>query len=363
MLPRWFDAHLDLACLAALGRDMAGSLAHARVPWPPASVTLPALRDGHVTRFLATIFTEADGTDPGVSYPAGDAAAAHAAGVSQLEIYHAWQRAGLVQIEGVRGCTGERVKNTTPLRCSLLMECADPIKEPSQLAWWAARGVVAVGMAWGRGSRFAAGNSQDPATDPGVTPLGRDLVREMDRLNIVHDASHLSDKALDDLFSLTNATVIASHSNCRSLVARADIAHADLPESLRAHPHAQRIALQRHLADSTIREIARRGGVIGLNLYSPFLIPGAVRSRRATIDEALAHVDHVCTLAGHTRAVGLGSDMDGGFSGACLPEGINAPSDLRLLADGLVQRGWKRDDIENFTWRNWERVLAPPPLL
>ena len=124
-------------------------------------------------------------------------------------------------------------------------------------------------------------------------------------------------------------------------------------ESLRGSGNAAEIVLQRHLSDGAIKEIARRGGVIGLNLYSPFLIPGALRSRRATVAEAVAHVDHICTIVGHTRAVGLGSDMDGGFSGAMLPEGINGPRDLGLLLDGLRAMGWKDDDLARFTSRNW----------
>lgn len=345
MPTHWFDAHLDLACIAAMGRDMTKPLAQATTPWPPASVTLDSLREGHVTRFLATIFTEAGGNDPGVSYPPGDAAAAHEAGVSQLQTYQSWHRVGLVHIDGTQQWGGDEVsrsQTTAPLRCSLLMECADPIRVPAELSWWVERGVRSIGLAWGNGSRYAAGNTQDPATDPGLTPMGRELVREMDRLHVVHDVSHLSDRALDDLLAATNKPVIASHSNCRSLIAR-----QPLP------PGAPKTTLQRHLADDTIREIARRGGVIGLNLYSPFLIPGALRTRRATVDEAMTHVEHICTLAGHTSAVGLGSDMDGGFSGAMLPEGIDRPSDLSRLVDAFSARGWSDEDIERFAWKNW----------
>lgn len=78
MLMGWFDAHLDLACLAAMGaiwpRPSAMAVAASMGPWPPASVTLDSLRRGGVTRFLlGTIFTEAGGTDAGVSYAIGDA--------------------------------------------------------------------------------------------------------------------------------------------------------------------------------------------------------------------------------------------------------------------------------------------------
>ncbi len=349
---------------------MAGPLDPAKGPWPPASVTLGSLRAGGVTRLLATIFTEAGGTDVGVSYAAGDAAGAHAAGVWQLETYQSWQRAGLIAIEGVggrmvgvpegdaKGERGARPMGGAALRCSLLMECADPIREPGELAWWVERGVRAIGLAWGRGSRYAPGNGEDPATDPGLLPSGRELVREMDRLRVVHDASHLSDRALADLLAATSRPVVATHSNCRSIIAGEPLLEEAVPETLRAHPDGARIALQRHLTDEAIIEIARRGGVIGLNLYSAFLIPGAVRSRRATIDEAVAHVDHICKLVGHTRAVGLGSDMDGGFSAATLPEGIDTPSDLPKLLEALHALGWSDEDLERFAWKNWSDFWA-----
>ncbi len=357
MLMRWFDAHLDLACLAAMGRDMAAPVAASMGPWPPASVTLDSLRRGGVTRFLGTIFTEAGGTDAGVSYAIGDAEGAHAAGIAQLATYQAWENPGLLRLEGL-GSEGTKSSREAALRCSLLMECADPIREPGELGWWVERGVVAIGLAWGRGSRYAAGNMQDPATDPGLTPMGRELVRGMDEIGVVHDIAHLSDNALADLLAATDRPVIASHSNCRAIIASEGLTPECIPESLRAHPDGARITLQRHLTDETIREVARRGGVIGLNLYSAFLIPGAVRSRRATVHEAVAHVDHICELVGHTRAVGLGSDMDGGFSGACLPDGVQTPSDLGLLLDALRELGWSDDDLERFAWRNWSEFFA-----
>lgn len=340
-----------------MGRDMSLPVAPTMGPWAPASVTLESLRRGGVTGFLGTIFTEAGGSDAGVSYAVGDAEGAHAAGRAQLATYQAWEKGGLVELCGL-GSGGAVSEPGAALRCSLLMECADPIREPGELAWWVERGVVAIGLAWGRGSRYAAGNMQDPATDPGLTPMGRELVRGMDELGVVHDIAHLSDTALADLLAATDTPVIASHSNCRAIVASEALPSEFIPESLRGHPDGARITLQRHLTDDTIREVARRGGVIGLNLYSPFLIPGAVRSRRATVHEAVAHLDHICELVGHTRAVGLGSDMDGGFSGACLPEGVETPSDLVLLLEGLRELGWSEDDIERFAFRNWSEFFA-----
>jgi membrane dipeptidase len=161
----------------------------------------------------------------------------------------------------------------------------------------------------------------------------------MDRLAIIHDQSHLSDAATDDLFEATDRVVIASHSNCRAITDPTGVN-------------------ERHLTDATIREIARRGGVIGLNLFSVFLVPGGRRGVRASVDQALAHVEHVCSLVGHTKAVGLGSDMDGGLSTDALPQGIDEPSGLMLLAEGLAQRGWTDDALRAFMHGNWARVVG-----
>lgn len=324
--PDWFDSHLDLACLERLGRDMlAADPARCDKPWPPCAVTLPSLGAGRVRWCLATIFIEADGTDA-VGYPAGDAPAAAARGREQLDVYRAWADRGLV-----RRWTVAADSPDAPLHMGLLVEGADPIAQPSELSWWVAQGVVAVGLAWAKSSRYAGGNTTD---DP-LTPLGEAMIREMDRLGVVHDLSHLSDRSLARLLELTDRPVIASHSNCRVLI--------DVDDQVR----------QRHLTDATIREISRRKGMIGVNVFSPFIIPGALRTRRATLVEWASHVDRICDLQGTRSCVGLGTDMDGGFSAAMMPEGVDAPLHLDRLSDTLGARGWSDDEIAGFRSGNW----------
>ncbi len=361
----WFDAHLDLAYLAVNGRDMLAPLNRDARPHPPAAVTLPALADGNVRFILATIFTEAGGKGP-EGYPAGDAERAHRVGRAQLEVYEAWRdrahialgfRAALRPDPGVgeiRAGLGasevvappiERLVAREPrspsLRAGILVECADPIGGPDELPWWVERGVVAVGLTWARGSRYAAGNAEPSCSSGvGLTDLGRDMVRRMDDLGVVHDASHLSDRALDGLFSLTDRPVIASHSNSRTLMGDGD---------------------QRHLTDAAIREIGRRGGVVGLNLARNFIRPGIRREDpqdRPSIDDAVRHVEHAAEIMGHRRGVGLGSDLDGGLTASDLPAGIEAPSDFIKIADALSARGWPDADTEAFAWKNWARFFA-----
>src|SRR5215207_8868304 len=94
---KWFDAHLDLACLAENGRDMTMRPEECDRPWPPASVTFPSLAAGGIADCLGTIFIEADGDDA-VRYPAGDAQAAHEAGLRQVGWYERWGEAGLIRL-------------------------------------------------------------------------------------------------------------------------------------------------------------------------------------------------------------------------------------------------------------------------
>ncbi len=357
--PIWFDAHLDLACLAVNRRDMLAPLpadTSAIGPFAPASVTLPELAAGNVRFALATVFTEPDGNDA-VAYPAGDASRAHAVGRAQLEVYLTWRDMGLLSMDlpaclriepgigEIRGGMGvasvvpvplERriARLISTLHIGILIEGADPIRTPDELSWWKERGACAVGLAWAKQSRYAGGNT----TDLGITDLGRALVREIDRLGLVHDASHLSDRAFGELLGLTDRRIIASHSNCRAIV---DPSGAN----------------QRHLTDDQIQAIVARGGIIGLNLFSKFLRPPG-KDGRATIDETIAHVERVCDLAGSRAHIGLGSDADGGFSMLALPEGIDRPRHFSKLTEALSSRGWSDEEVAGFAWKNWAQFWS-----
>ncbi len=396
----FFDSHLDLAYLAVNKRDMLATLPEleksaANLPHPPAAVTLPSLAPhantfGGVRLALGTIFTEPVASAALAiapeKYPSHDADAAHRAGRAQLEAYLTWRDQGHINLSlrdllrsdsgtgDIRGGMGvaepvppspERLlarlgnrrpgphvasassgqatqsSEPQPLTVGILIENADPIRSPDELEWWRERGVVAIGMAWIHQSRYAGGN----ATSHGLSDLGRDLVRRMDALRIVHDASHLSDRAFSELIECARGPVMASHSNCRALL-------ADPSE-------------QRHLSDAQIRAIVERpapanqvpGGIIGLNLFSRFLDTTAHDSGRASIESCVRHVEHVCEISGDLLHVGLGSDMDGGFPSSRLPAAIDRPEHLPRLLDALINRGWTDADLRSFAFGNWTRFF------
>ena len=321
-----FDAHLDLAYLDVNRRDLTLPLdklgPETTGPHPPAAITLPELRAASVRWALGTVFTEAGGDGP-EGYEPMDVEAAVLAGKEQVSVYRRWAEEAHITIAN-HGRFDPEPADTDPIQIGILVENADPIRTPDELDWWVAEGVVAIGLCWGKQSRYAAGNSCEP--ELGLTPMGVEMLEAMHAVSVVCDLSHLSQRATDE-----------AHSNCRALLG------GDGAKNW-----------QRHLSDEAITEIARRGGVIGLNLAQWFLKPGVTDdSPRPTIADALAHIEHICELTGSKQHAALGTDMDGGFSGKQLCEGIEKPTDLHKLFDGLRERGWTDDELQGLASRNW----------
>lgn len=158
----------------------------------------------------------------------------------------------------------------------------------------------------------------------GLTALGRAVVRRMEDLGMVIDASHLSEASFWDLLETARGPVIASHSNAWAL-----------------HPHP------RNLTDAQLRAIAQRGGVVGVNFYPGFL--GA-----ASLDRVLDHIEHLAAVMGADH-VALGSDFDGIPQA---PEGLEDASKLPNLAAGLRARGHAPQQIHKILGGNALRVFG-----
>ncbi len=318
---RWIDGHLDLAYLALAGRDLTRPVEDAKT----GCLCLPALRDAGFDVVLGTLYTEKGAPDKPYGYASSeDLDGAERAGLAELEVYESLEEAGEIRI--VR-TADDLDQDTGVLKLVVLMESADPIRSPDHARMWFERGLRMVGMTWGSGSRYAGGNSH-----PGpLTPAGRDLVAALDDLGIVHDISHLADRSAEDLFTISTGPVVASHSNCRALLADNE----------------------RHIPDTFLREIGQRGGIVGLNLYTLFL----AADRRATVDDAIPHLLHAAEVMGHRGGVGLGSDTDGGFAPPDLPEGLDHPAKFGALADALTRVGWSAAEVAGFTHGNWLRFL------
>ncbi|MGI9015433.1 MAG: dipeptidase [Phycisphaerales bacterium] len=325
----WVDGHLDLAMNGVTGIDMTQPVLRDG----ERSISLPDLTAANVTIAFATIFTERSAPQFPYGYAdSSDRAGAFAAGLRQLEYYETLETAGHICIIRSRADLGEAVAREgghPRLNIILLMEGADPIRTPDDVQTWRERGVRIVGLTWARGSRYAAGNAE-----PGpLSSEGRELISALDACNMIHDCSHLADEALAGLLECATGSVIASHSNCRAL----------LPGDN-----------QRHLTDAAITAIALRKGVIGINLFSKFLADG----RRATVQDVVAHIQHIEAVAGSRGCIALGSDADGGFPARDLPVGLDHPELLPNLADALrTDAGWSEAEIRNFASGNWVGFL------
>lgn len=180
----------------------------------------------------------------------------------------------------------------------------------------------------------------------GLTDLGRQVVAEMNRLGMMVDISHVSDKTFRDVIDFSKAPPIASHSSCRSL--------ANVP---------------RNMTDEMIVALAKKGGVVQINFNCGFLSQAsatayAAEKRRtgsktpqkefpATLADVVEHIDHVVKIAG-IGAVGIGSDFDGV---TCTPTGIEDVSKFPNLTRALLEKGYKPDDIRKLYGGNTLRLM------
>jgi membrane dipeptidase len=206
----------------------------------------------------------------------------------------------------------------------------------------------------------------------GLSPFGKKVVEEMNRLGMMVDVSHVSDKTIEQVLQISKAPVIASHSSCRHFTP----------------------GFNRNLPDNLIKEIAKKGGVVQINFGSMFIDPthakGFMEQRghmtdwalknqvsqgskeyqahekeydkahplpNGTIEQLVDHIDYVVKLVGINH-VGLGSDFDG--VGDTLPEGIKDVSQYSNLIFVLLKRGYSEKNIEKIcsknTFRVWEKV-------
>lgn len=330
------DAHLDLAYNVVRGRDpRRPAVEQPFLENEYATVGLPDLRAGGVGLVCATIFCS-PATYRSHGYRTADEAREQALG--QLATYRGWIEQGLIRFVGKPGGRLPAIETPAPAgphgpvtQAILLLEGADALRSPADVAEWFDAGLRVVGLAWRR--TRAAGGTGEPG---GLSPEGRALVAEFDRAGILHDLSHLAEQAFWELLDLSPRPVLASHSNCRAIVPS-----------------------DRQLSDDMIRAIAGRGGVIGINFYDKFLLPPAdVGRRRANLSDVVAHARHICNVTGRADHVGLGTDMDGGLGREQIPVEIATSADLPRVAEALSSAGFNDDDVRKIMGENWRRFFA-----
>jgi membrane dipeptidase len=214
------------------------------------------------------------------------------------------------------------------------MEGAEPIAaDLSNLEEWYGRGLRSIGLVWSRANDFAEGVPfrfpSSPDTGPGLTEAGGELVRACNRLGILVDLSHLNEAGFWDVAGLSEAPLVATHSN----------AHALCPAS-------------RNLTDAQLDAVRDSNGVVGVNFAITFLREDGLLVPETPITEIVRHVDYFVERMGIDH-VAFGSDFDG----AEVPAELGTAAGLPNLVDALRAAGHDDDAVAKITHRNWLRVL------
>lgn len=227
------------------------------------------------------------------------------------------------------------------------------------------RGILAMTLTHFRNNDWADSSTDKPEHN-GLTPFGKEVVREMNRIGMIVDVSHVSDKTFYDAIAVSTKPVILSHSSCRAL--------SDVP---------------RNVTDDMLRALAKNGGVVGINFGEGFVNPKdaemlkravnnisykvpdlvgkalddyaaeelkrdmAPQKVAATIDDVVAQIDHAVKVAGIDH-VGIGSDFDG-ISGP--PNGLEDISKMPYLVAALLKKGYSDDDVKKIMGGNTLRVI------
>ena len=347
-----FDAHLDLAMNAMeWNRDLTWSVGDIRAKEEGMTdkpdrgkntVSLDAMREGNIGLCMATQiarYVKKENELPGWN----SAYQAWSQTQGQLAWYRAMEAIGeMVQITNLTELNShldlwnslDNSKN--PIGYILSLEGADSIITLDHLEKSYEQGLRAIGPAhYGPGTYAHGTNSIG-----GIGRKGKELLKEIARLNIILDTTHLCDESFWETMKVYHGPLWASHNNCRALVNH-----------------------NRQFSDEQLIELIRRDAVIGIALDAWMMVPYWVKGKSTpesmglTLEHMADHIDHICQLAGNALHVGIGTDLDGGFGREQSPADINTIADLQKLPNLLHKRGYNNEDIENIMHANFMRFL------
>ncbi len=288
-----------------------------------------------------------------------------------LDLRDAMQRVLDAHPDQIELATGagdiERIVKSKKIAAFLAIEGGHQIDDDlAVLRMYYRMGIRAMTLTHFKNNNWADSSTDKPAHN-GLTPFGKEVVREMNRLGMLVDVSHVSDKTFYDAIAISTKPVIVSHSSSRAI--------SDIP---------------RNVTDDMLRALARNGGVIGINFGEGFISQkdvaalraaitsnsvappdltgkpldeyankefrgdlAAMKTGLATISDVVDHIDHIVKIAGIDH-VGIGSDFDGITSP---PEGLADISKMPSLVAALLKRGYSEQDIKKILGGNYLRVI------
>lgn len=345
------DAHLDLAMNALeWNRDLTWPVEDIRKSEAGMTdkpdrekntVSLDAMRKGNIGICVATQigrYVKKGSTLPGWNSPHQ----AWAQTQGQLAWYKAMEEIGeMVQITNTDQLNAQldlwkTSSEKKPIGYILSLEGADSIITIDHLERSFEQGLRAIGPAHYGPGTYAQGTD----STGGIGAKGKDLLKEIERLNLILDATHLSDESFWETMKLYKGPVWASHNNCRKYV-----------------PH------NRQYSDEQITELVSRESVIGIALDAWMMVPNWVRGEstpdgmRVTLNQMIDNIDHICQLAGNSLHAGIGSDLDGAFGKEQCPSDLDTIADLQKVPKMLSNKGYSDGDIHNIMHQNFINFL------
>lgn len=347
------DAHLDLAMNAMeWNRDLRQPVRHIceseegmtdKPGRGKATVSLLELRKGNIGLVVATQIARY--SPPGHPFAGWHSPQqAWAQTQAQLAWYKTMEEAGeMKMIKDLEGLekhialwNNDSIQSKKPIGYILSLEGADSLVTIDYLETAYRYGLRAIGPGHYGPGRYANGTD---ATGK-MNADGLALLRKMEELNLVLDATHLCDDAFWQALDHFNGPVWASHNNCRALVDH-----------------------NRQFSDDMIKALIERGAVIGAALDAWMMVPDWKRgistpaSMQCNLEKIVDHIDHICQIAGNSRHVGIGTDLDGAFGREQCPYDLETIADLQKLVPLFKSRGYADSDISNMMHENWLRFL------
>ncbi len=349
--PFILDAHLDLSMNALeWNRDLRWTVDEIRkcevgmTDKPDranGTVSLPSMRDGNIGICVATQigrYIKRGNKLPG--WNSQEQAWAQTQG--QLAWYKSMEDAG--EMKQIKSSTElknhlklwENPDSKTPVGFVLSLEGADSLVSVNYLEKAYDYGLRAIGPAHYGPGTYAQGTD----STGGINPKGRELIKEIEKLGIIMDATHFCEESFWEMLDVYNGPVWASHNNCRAFVNH-----------------------NRQFSDEQIKELIRREAVIGVALDAWMMVPGWVRgksdpvSMNVTLKQMINNIDHICQLSGNSRHAGIGSDLDGAFGKEQCPSDLDTIADLQKVPAMLKDIGYSEDDILNIMNFNFIHFL------